>query len=98
MLKSQSHFLACIYPRLLPLVAQLPPDDLKYSVEPILEATKMGLKTFVVVNNRSMSQTGASSCVASYFEVALYAMKNCGEVNDAVFHQVNIYKNSSLFF
>ena len=91
-LHSESHLLSGIYPRILPLVAEIPPGDLEDFYAEILASIKSGLSTFVIstVHRRADGfslQSGGSACVMAYFEVALHCLKN-SETHSTIFDQV----------
>ena len=79
-LRSESHLLSGIYPRILPLVHEIPQEALEDFYGDILDAIKSGLKTFVITstqrNAKASTQSGGSACVMAYFEVALHSLKN----------------------
>ena len=95
-LKSESHLLSGIYPRILPLVAAIPQEDLEDFYAEILASIKSGLKTFVISTRgipkglpggTSSLQSGGSACVMAYFEVALHCLKN-SRIHSPIFDQV----------
>ena len=101
-LQSESHLLSGIYPRILPLVAAIPQEDLEDFYAEVLASIKSGLKTFVIATRTpkgpgggSSLQSGGSACVMAYFEVALHCLKN-SPIHSPIFDQVRTNKIKSL--
>ena len=101
-LQSESHLLSGIYPRILPLVAAIPQEDLEDFYAEVLASIKSGLKTFVIATRTpkgpgggSSLQSGGSACVMAYFEVALHCLKN-SPIHSPIFDQVRTNRKKSL--
>lgn len=102
-LQSESHLLSGIYPRILPLVAAIPQEDLEDFYAEVLASIKSGLKTFVIATRTpkgpgggSSLQSGGSACVMAYFEVALHCLKN-SRIHSPIFDQVRTNMKKSKF-
>ena len=95
LLGSESHLLSGIYPRILPLVHEIPQEALEDFYGDILDAIKSGLKTFVITSTqrniaKASTQSGGSACVMAYFEVALHCLKNSNEAKHSqIFDKVS---------
>lgn len=97
LLRSESHALAGIYPRLLPLVHKIPQSDLDSGLyfDDLLPAIRSGMKTFVIgarghhQNSSSSCQSGGSACVMAFFEVATYGLKSGTNGEEAILQHVS---------
>ena len=104
LLGSESHLLSGIYPRILPLVHEIPQEALEDFYGDILDAIKSGLKTFVITSTprniaKASTQSGGSACVMAYFEVALHCLKNSNEAKHAqIFDQVSNASTSQMYY
>lgn len=103
LLSSEGHTLASVYPRVLPLLHKMPLDLVEEYLEAILDAIKMGVKTFILTSSTARQhhgscQTGGLACVTAFFEVSLYALKNTHQiqVKSGVYNQVSCVSKASV--